>query len=115
MIYSIENNTIKILDKQDFDIVQILECGQIFRFTINGNYAIVYSKDKKAEIQTFPGEIIITTDDVDYFATYWDGQVYLIPVSECSADKTLHLKKEKIRSNFAYAEDYIANEVLKAL
>lgn len=58
---------------------------------------------------------IYSTDDVDYFATYWDGQVYLVPVSECSADKTLHLKKEKIRSNFAYAEDYIASEVLKAL
>ena len=54
-------------------------------------------------------------DEIDYFATYWDKQVYLVPVSECSADKTLHLKKEKVRSNFAYAEDYIASEVLKAL
>lgn len=58
---------------------------------------------------------IYSEEDVDYFATYWAGEVYLVPVAECSADKTLHLNKDKIRSNFAYAEDYIAKEVLKTL
>lgn len=58
---------------------------------------------------------LYSEEDIDYFATYWNQQVYLIPVNECSANKTLHLKREKIRSNFAYADNYIASEVLKTL
>ena len=51
-----------------------------------------------------------TADEIDYFATYWDNQCYLIPVSECSVTKTLRFKypasgqKEKI----SLAKDYIA-------
>ena len=30
-----------------------------------------------------------TKDQIDYFATYWDGKCYLIPVEECSVEKTL--------------------------
>ena len=58
---------------------------------------------------------LYSQEDIDYFATYWDNKVYLIPVNECSAEKTLHLDKSKIRSNFTYAEDYLAQEVLKTL
>jgi len=28
-------------------------------------------------------------EEIDYFATYWDNKVYLIPVEECSIEKTL--------------------------
>ena len=54
-------------------------------------------------------------NDVDYFATFWDEKVYLVPVNECSSEKTLHLDKSRIQSNFSYAEDFTAEEVLKAL
>lgn len=54
-------------------------------------------------------------EDCDLFATYWNGKVYLVPVFQCSTSKTLHLDKTKIRNNFAYAEDYLAEEVLKTL
>lgn len=55
-------------------------------------------------------------NDIEFFATCWNGQVYLVPVSQCSSSKTLHLtKKEPIRQNWSYAEDYIASEVLKKL
>ena len=30
-----------------------------------------------------------SVNDIDYFATYWDGVCYLVPVSECSNEKTL--------------------------
>ena len=30
--------------------------------------------------------------DVDYFATYWDNQVYLVPINECSVEKTLRFQ-----------------------
>lgn len=55
-----------------------------------------------------------STDDVDYFATFWDGKVFLVPVSECSAEKTLWLDKpHDPRSVYAY--DCLAEEVLKAI
>ena len=72
MKYIKEKNTIKILDLEDFNIVQILECGQIFRFNIQGDFAVVYSKDKKAEVYTKQNEVIITTKDIDYFENFFD-------------------------------------------
>ena len=53
-------------------------------------------------------------DEIDYFATYWNHQVYLVPVGECSSSKSLHLEKPK-QSNWSYIEDYKAKEVLKKL
>ena len=47
-------------------------------------------------------------DEIDYFATYWKGQVYLVPVEECSSEKRLHLTKP-LRANQCYAGDYIAS------
>ena len=56
-----------------------------------------------------------TSKDIDYFATVWENELYLIPVEECSASKTLHLIKENGRSNYSYLEDYKAQEVLNTL
>ena len=53
-------------------------------------------------------------DEIDYFATYWNNQVYLVPVGECSSEKRLHLDKPK-QSNWSYIEDFSAKEVLKKL
>lgn len=30
-----------------------------------------------------------TKEQIDYFATYWDGKCYLVPVEECNIEKTL--------------------------
>jgi hypothetical protein len=56
-----------------------------------------------------------TSEDIEFFATVWDNEVYLIPVNECSLAKTLHLSKTIIRSNWSYLEDYKAKEVLQKL
>lgn len=53
-------------------------------------------------------------DEIDYFATFWNGKVYLVPPNECSSEKRLHLIYPS-RSNQTYAEDYKAEEVLKRL
>ena len=53
-------------------------------------------------------------NEIDYFATYWNNEVFLVPVNECSAEKRLHLIKPS-RSNQSYAYDYLASEVLKKL
>lgn len=54
------------------------------------------------------------TDEIDYFATYWNNQAYLIPVEECSAEKRLHLSPVT-KNNQCYIEDYLGSEVLKKL
>ena len=53
-------------------------------------------------------------DEIDYFATYWNHRVYLVPVGQCSSQKTLHLTLS-IKSNQTYSEDCLAEEVLKSL
>lgn len=52
--------------------------------------------------------------EIDFFATYWNNKVYLVPVQECSAEKVLHLNKPN-RSNQCYIEDYEVKEVLLKL
>ena len=55
-----------------------------------------------------------SSDEIDYFATYWNNKAYLVPVGECSAEKRLHLKPVT-QSNWSYIEDYSAKEVLEKL
>ena len=52
--------------------------------------------------------------EIDYFATFWDGQVYLIPVEECSTEKTLWID-EPVLSTCAKANQYRFEEVLKRI
>ena len=57
-----------------------------------------------------------SSDEIDYFATYWNNECYLIPVSECSTEKTLWFSIPKNNcSKCAMAENYIAKEVLKQI
>ena len=72
MIYIKENNRIVIKDVSQFNIVQILECGQIFRFQIDGDCAVVFSLDKFAKIKTYKDRVEVQTDDVDYFENFFD-------------------------------------------
>ncbi|MBR6778655.1 MAG: DNA-3-methyladenine glycosylase 2 family protein [Clostridia bacterium] len=68
-----KNNTEIIIYKpQDFDVVQTLNCGQIFRFVIDGDTAYVCSQDKRCEIQFNADKIVIKTKDVDYFYNFFD-------------------------------------------
>ena len=48
-----DKNKIIILNPTDFNVVQTLECGQIFRFQIKGNEAKVYSQNKMASNMYF--------------------------------------------------------------
>lgn len=48
-----------------------------------------------------------TKDDIDFFATYWNEKVYVIPVEECSTDKTLWFAKPQNGCNkCSFAKDY---------
>lgn len=72
MIYEKKNNLITIFDTQNFNVIQTLNCGQIFRYTIDDNVAYVYAKDKKAILKTYSNRIEIESLDVDYFERFFD-------------------------------------------
>lgn len=55
-----------------------------------------------------------TKNDIDFFATYWEGKCYLVPVEECSTEKTLWFERGGNNySKCSFAKDYEAAEVLK--
>ena len=49
-----------------------------------------------------------TPDEIDYFATFWKGICYLIPVTECSVSKTLRFAPPKSGQikGISFAKDY---------
>ena len=67
-----DKNKIIITNPQDFDIVQTLNCGQIFRFVIDGNTARVFSLDKMTKINFNKDKIEIETPNTDYFYNFFD-------------------------------------------
>ena len=55
-----------------------------------------------------------SSDDIGFFATYWEHKCYLIPISECSITKTLRFappKNGQIKG-ISFAKDY---ELVKQL
>ena len=49
-----------------------------------------------------------TKDEVDYFATFYDNICYLVPIEECSAEKTLRFEPPKNGQvqGVSFAKDY---------
>ena len=72
MNYTKLKDKILIEDTKDFNVEQTLNCGQIFRYIIEGNVAKVYSKDKMATVITKDGCIEIQSKDVNYFENFFD-------------------------------------------
>lgn len=53
---------------------------------------------------------------IDYFATYFNGQVYVIPVEECSTSKTLRFSPPANgNNNYNKAEDYLITKRFNTL
>ena len=58
-----------------------------------------------------------TAQEIDYFATFWDGQCYLVPVSECSTEKTLRFAPPKSGQikGITFASEYVLHKQLKKI
>lgn len=82
MIYKIENGVIVITDNTQFDINHILKCGQIFRYQLKDDKAVVFSLDKKAEVITKNNQTIIISNDSQYFVNFFDLNTDYKPVYE---------------------------------
>lgn len=57
---------------------------------------------------------LYTSKDIDYFATCWEDNVYLVPVEECSTSKSLRIapKEKNTPPNVNFAEDYLVENIL---
>ena len=56
-----------------------------------------------------------TKNEIDFFATVYEGQCYLIPVEECGTEKVLrfHYPPTGQKKNISLAEDYILENIIK--
>ena len=54
-----------------------------------------------------------TSDEIDYFATFWENQVYVIPVTECSDKKILRFSAKQNQSSISWAKDYTFEKVVE--
>lgn len=73
MIYELKNDIIYIKDKSQFNPKHILECGQVFRFSLDsqGNYSVI-SKNNKATILEKDNCYEIISNNPPYFINYFD-------------------------------------------
>lgn len=58
-----------------------------------------------------------TDNEVDFFATYANGQCYLVPIEHCSSTKKLRFVPTKNNQSIgiSWAKDYCLEEVIKNL
>ena len=56
-----------------------------------------------------------TKEQIDYFCTFWENQCYLVPVEECSIEKTLRFcyPKNGQKKGISLATDYELEKVLE--
>lgn len=107
LILDIDDKLYKIQIKHSSEYVDLN--GEIeyikFKCTWQSHNTTGYSKKKYQE------------NEVDFFATFYNGQCYLVPVSECSAEKILRIKppKNNQRKGISFLEDYTAEEVISKL
>lgn len=111
MKYNKTKSEITIYDLQDFNIKQTLDCGQIFRYILDENVAIVHSKDKQAVIKTEKDKIIISTDDADYFEHFFDLRTdYSSIKNKLRKDKFL-----KLAIDYGYGIRILNNDVYEMI
>lgn len=56
-------------------------------------------------------------NEIDYFATYWDNQCYIVPIQEASVEKTLRFappKNGQIKG-VSFAKDYLLEKQLEKI
>ena len=61
-----------IVQREDFDIGRILDCGQVFRYFSDGDGYTVVSGDRVCYVVQDESRAVISSDDPGYFAEYFD-------------------------------------------
>ena len=103
-------------DKDRYDQIWDIN-GELFRVQVKTCHLNTKTSTKAIEFKTTGTSNGKTTTyskkDIDYFATFWEGQVYVVPVEETSSKKILRFDSKVNSSNISWAKDYTFEEVFE--
>lgn len=102
-------------DKDRYDQIWDIN-GKLLRIQIKTSHLYNKNTGKAIEFKTTGTSngktTIYTKDDIDYFATFWEGQVYVVPVEETSSKKVLRFEATINQPNICWAKNYTVEEIL---
>jgi hypothetical protein len=102
-------------DKDRYDQIWDIN-GKLYRIQVKTSHLYAKNTGKAIEFSTTGNSNGRTTsytkDDIDYFATFWEDQVYLVPVEETSSKKVLRFESTSNQPNISWAKNYTVEEVL---
>ena len=103
-------------DKNRYDQIWDIN-GKLVRVQVKTSHLYTKNTGKAIEFKTTGtsnGKITCySKNDIDYFATFWDNQVYVVPVEETSSKKVLRFESSINSSNISWAKDYTFEKVFK--
>ena len=87
------------------------EQSQLEYLTIKTTWQSGYTKNSSYKRNQY------TKEDCDYFVTHWNGKNYLVPVEQCSNEKTLRIMKPKNgqTKGISFLKDFVDEEVILTL
>lgn len=87
------------------------EDGQLSYLKLKTSWQSGYTKTSQYKTNKY------TKNEIDFFVTHYKGVNYLIPVEECSTEKTLRIipPKSGQLKGVSFLKDYVDEEVLKNL
>lgn len=101
-------------DKDRYDQIWDIN-GKLIKIQIKTSHISKKNTGKAIEFKTTGTSNGKTTkyskEDIDYFATFWENQVYVVPVEETSSIKTLRFECTVNQPNISWAKDYTVEEV----
>lgn len=101
-------------DKDRYDQIWDIN-GKLYRIQVKTSHICSKNTGKAIEFKTTGTSNGRTTsysqNDIDYFATFWEGQVYVVPVEETSSKKILRFEASIEQPNISWAKNYTFEEV----
>lgn len=102
-------------DKDRYDQIWDIN-GKLLKIQIKTSHLYTKNTGKAIEFKTTGTSNGRTTsytkNDIDYFATFWEGQVYVVPVEETSSKKVLRFEAATNHPSICWAKNYTVEEVL---
>lgn len=101
-------------DKDRYDQIWDIN-GSLYKIQVKTCHLCTKNNGKAIEFKTTGTSNGKTTSytkaDIDYFATFWEDQVYVVPVEETSSKKILRFESESNQPNISWAKNYTVEEV----
>lgn len=101
-------------DNSKYDFIADID-GQLFKIQVKtssikkgSDNAICFSCRSTHVNCSGVKNVRYSANEIDYFATYWNNQCYLVPIAECSTEKTLRFAPPKNgqTKGITFAVDY---------